>query len=270
MECKLKKTRWCFLDLSYLVRHHIYVLAGLVRFCPINLNNEGADNTEFLQECEDWCSDNWGPGYTNFNALAAYRCSYRSKLFRGCCFNNNEEIFECICKPLPYKLLLVSRALHEEVSSILYLENKFTVCRSDAGGLSSLHSLSSSALASMTSLSIRLNRGVSDKAASSIIGANSQPLLQELNTMGNRLTINIRKSRLRLSIIYDTLDYRTAKAFVEPLYRLPTLAECAVRLGPGPDHDPLHTEATTLYNYYLKRLISIERSKCLYEALNKE
>ena len=38
---KPKASSSSFIDLPYLVRHRIYVLAGLMRFCPINLNQEG-------------------------------------------------------------------------------------------------------------------------------------------------------------------------------------------------------------------------------------
>lgn len=47
-----------FLDLPYSIRHDIYILVGLVRYCPINLNQEGLRaRSQTLLKCELMRSD---------------------------------------------------------------------------------------------------------------------------------------------------------------------------------------------------------------------
>lgn len=37
-----------FLDLPYHVRRRVYIMAGLVRVCPVNMNTESLDNTAII------------------------------------------------------------------------------------------------------------------------------------------------------------------------------------------------------------------------------
>ncbi|MCJ1388478.1 hypothetical protein MMC18_001325 [Xylographa bjoerkii] len=111
----------CFLDLPYKVRRRIYILARLVRVCPINLNNEGADRT------------------------------------------GDEPITK-------------------------------------------------------------------DSAA-------GREIIEDWYPIARQLLVGIQPNRLRLSLVCDTLDQVTAKQILCPLFRMPTLAECAIRLGQAPNHD---------------------------------
>ena len=258
----LGPTKLCFLDLPIKVRQRIYILAGLVRVCPINLNNEGADKTEYVRECEDWCFDTFDTSQPSFNAIAGWRCFYRYKRFMDNAVNANHNGFDCICRPLPHKLLFVSKSVSNDVSSTLYSQNMFKVCRSDRRGLSSFFNLNPRALESMTSLCIHLNacscvsnhqcpdqtnlekgcplchyncKPGRDEPISKTLPI-GQTIILEWKMLIKQLVTSIRGSQLRLSIICDTLDYQTAEDIVKPLLELPALAECAIRLGQAPDH----------------------------------
>lgn len=117
-----------FLDLPYPLRRRVYLLAGLVRFCPINLNQEGLNSYKY-------CG----------NEILKNSCFYKARLFYGREFGM-DFIYSCCCAPLPISLLYVCRAISDEVSAILYSENKFTISRSDSWGLWPLCNLSAKAL----------------------------------------------------------------------------------------------------------------------------
>ncbi|RDL33241.1 uncharacterized protein BP5553_08680 [Venustampulla echinocandica] len=252
----------CFTDLPPPVRRSIYILAGLVRFCPISLNTEGVNKAEFLAECMAYCLD---IPVRDSNSQANSRCFYRQKRSWNKCVVASPEGFDCMCMPLPIALLRVSKAVHNEVSSILYAENMFRICRSDQGGLSSLFALSSAALQSLRSLSIKLNacscvpnhqcsdddylinsflKGCQECHMTCKIGrdfpasvenAAGRELISERNQLLPRLAMYLSPASLRLSIVCDTLDYATAKPFTDVSIQLPQLAECSIRLGQAPN-----------------------------------
>ncbi|MCJ1259163.1 hypothetical protein MMC24_006999 [Lignoscripta atroalba] len=261
-----------FMHLPHKVRRQIYIFAGLVRVCPIDLNDEGRNKRDYLRECADWCEGSLGDGRENFNNRAAHVCFYRSMKLAGSIFHYyNSDGFDCICEPrLPTQLLFISHAIHDEVSSILYSENKFRICRSNYRGLSALQNLTSQALASLTSLSIRLNkcscvadhqcdnpwdrcrschaackRGDDEPISKST--ANGKAILQDWNLLADRIATNIQPSRLKLSLICDTINSDTAKDTVEPLIKMPTLAECAIRLGQAPNLELRRLAETTVF-----------------------
>ena len=72
-------------------------------------------------------------------------------------------------------------------------------------------------------------------------GGNDEPLLKRSRAVrrilkdgrwaARRLSGAIQHDRLRLSIVCDTLDRSIAKSIISLLVHMPTLAECAVRLG---------------------------------------
>jgi hypothetical protein len=62
------------------------------------------------------------------------------------------------------------------------------------------------------------------------------PLVQEWESIAAHLTAGLTPSRLRLSVVCDTLDHAVAQSIVRPISRLPLLASCAIRLGQLPNH----------------------------------
>ena len=245
-----------FLDLPYNIRHRVYVLAGLLRSCPIDLNREGEGRAHPDEEM---------PTLQNSRG----RCYNPSERFRS--YKWDEDDIDCVCRPLPIQLLYVSRAISKEVSRVLYSENNFKICRNRHGGFLPLHRMAGSTLESITSLSIRLHacscctsrkhqaqrpcdyhqtckggaRG-RDKTLDRI-SRNDKSVISDWKSVCARISSNIQPFCLRLFVICDTANYQVATEVVEPLAKMPTLRACAIRLGQTPNHELRHLAQATVY-----------------------
>lgn len=233
-----------FLDLPYPLRRYIYILSGLVRFCPIDFNRAEIDGGK----CRHI-------GYEESGCFYKVRRFFGRWLFSA----GDDFITRCSCPPLPISLLYVSRTISDEVSSILYSENKFTISRSGSWGLRPLRRLSRHAIQSVRSLTIILNHcscvfqygrttyplmfachptcrtyGLHDKPLGSV-ARQDRTVLQEWQVILQILANNIKPRSLRLSFICDTRDLQTARGIVESLGCLPLLRDCSIRLGQIPD-----------------------------------
>lgn len=225
-----------FLELPYNVRHRIYTLAGLVRFCPIDLNREGLRNV--------WHS-----------SPQQSLCFYYCRRFHGR-FYGSESVTICDCPRLPCSLLFVSRAISCEVVSILYSENKFTICQNGSWGFKPLKNMGRRALTSLRSLTIRLSdcsciygfstfpqrqippchtlcetQGLHDRP---IDGKKMQDkaLLQAWhNIIAHSLAPYLSPGFVSLSVIGDCKNSDTARQVIVPLSQLPLLKSCSIRLG---------------------------------------
>ena len=222
-----------FLDLPYNVRRYTYILAGLVRFCPINLNSGGL--REALCESEDTF------------------CFYYCRRFDGK-YYGLDSVIPCRCPPLPFLLLYTSRTVSREVVFILYSENKFTISRNESWALKPLRNLGMEALRALRSITIRLNRSCVYGCCSfpdrdipfchslcEINGLHDRPIsnkakqdkaaLQGWYDLVRFLAPHISPGLVTLSVICDTKDLDTADQVVAPLSQLPLLRTCAIRLG---------------------------------------
>ena len=137
-----------FLSLPYQVRKQISLLAGVVRFCPVNIATK---NMRTLHRVID-------PFEASITETIQQRlnssCPYRLKIFKYMSTQNTTGInkdAECICPPLPYQLLRVSHQTSLEIFDLLYSQNKFKVDLAIAR-----YSLTPLAYSKMTSLQIRL------------------------------------------------------------------------------------------------------------------
>ncbi|KAI1271570.1 hypothetical protein F5Y07DRAFT_340680 [Xylaria sp. FL0933] len=252
-----------FLDLPYHVRRRIYVLAGLVRFCPINLNQE-APRSRVCTRMDDESLD--------------YACFFESRKFMGCLYTI-DCIPGCRCPPLPFSLLCASRAISDEVLQILYSENSFTIGRSDSWGLKPLRNLNPSALSCLRTLTVRLNtcqcfyrqpfyflQSCQDTESQPLFachplcrryGTHDQPLrsrarqhaaiLQEWKTTVSRLAIHCRSELLRLDLVCDTEDIETAHHVIDSLSPIQNLKTCSIRLSRTPswEHSALAQQAVS-------------------------
>ncbi|KAK9795797.1 hypothetical protein SCARD494_04768 [Seiridium cardinale] len=238
-----------FLDLPYQIRRRIYLLVGLVRVCPVNLNQEGPRARYYLRK-GDQPSD--------------YACFFESRKFMGALYELDCRP-ACHCLPLPFSLLYISRAITEEVSHILYSENSFIISRSDAWGLKPLRNLNTTALSSLRILTIRLNnceclydgafQHLQDFQGADLglfschplcqpYGFHDQPLrsqarqhmdlLREWQGMVYRLAAYCRLDSLRLDLICNTQDTETAHDVVNSLSPIPNLRACSIRLSQNP------------------------------------
>jgi hypothetical protein len=237
-----------FLNLPHDIRHRVYVLAGLVRSCPIDLNREGEVKPDPDEEM--WTLRHLRRG-----------CHDPHARFLGRSDKWNEDDIDCVCRPLPIQLLYVSRAISKECSRVFYSENKFKICRSRHGGFLPLHRMAGSTLDSITSLSIRLNAcscrsgrkhkdqrrcdyhqtckggaGGRDKPLDTI-SRNDKAVISDWRSVCARISSNIQPFHLRLFVICDTANYQVATEVVEPLANMPTLRACSIRLGQTPNHE---------------------------------
>ena len=122
-------------DLPPNVRSQIYSYLHLVRDGHIHLNvTKFGENREYVAgPISDCCCLNCVERYPMYNK---WSCSLLS--------------------PLP--LLLTCRTLYQEMCPILYSSNHFTISRNSPGGLGGMFSLRALALASLTSLTIAVNK----------------------------------------------------------------------------------------------------------------
>lgn len=152
----------------------------------------------------------------------------------------------------------------EEVSSIFYSENYFSVCMSEIGGLSALQSLPLKAIGWMTSLSIRLNicgcpgyetslnsfkcdRGDHQLNCHPIwrvrgyelpfqkaISRQQKAAIIEWERLCRYIALHVAPNRLKLSFVCDASSVDDAEVVIEPLFLgIATLNECAIDLGPS-------------------------------------
>lgn len=215
----------CFLCLPVDVRQNIYRLSGVVQRNPISLNCEVTFKTRFYPELD---------------------VAFPTQLFR------------------------VNRIIHDEVTSIAYSENSFSIFHTHPSGFLGFYALSTQAKASLRSLTVGLcfrsrdmQREVQhdwkyipdydspeESAVASWKSIGSQPYWKSdfrYKTMIGRatieawkrlvkaLTITVTASQLALDVICDVEDYEIGENLVKPIYRLPQLRKCAIRLNHSPD-----------------------------------
>ncbi|GAB0136165.1 hypothetical protein EsDP_00004477 [Epichloe bromicola] len=240
-----------FLHLPYRIRYRIYLLVGLVRFCPINLNQE-APRAYHHRNKKDEFSD--------------YACFFESRKLMGR-LHERDCVPTCRCAPLPVALVYISRAISQEVLRILYSQNSFTISKSHASGLRPLKNLSTASLSCLRVLTVRLNnceciyrgafqpqRDMQGPEAHGLFschpqcqyyGFHDRPLqsrarqhaavLQEWQDVACRLAAHCRLDSLRLDFVCDTEDLATAQDVVDRLSPIKKLEACSIRLSRYPN-----------------------------------
>ncbi|KAI1169444.1 hypothetical protein F4777DRAFT_592722 [Nemania sp. FL0916] len=263
-----------FLHLPYYIRRRIYVLSGLVRFCPINLNQEGP-RSEIYKRMDHEPSDS-----ARFEPFD-FACFFESRKFMGSSYTI-DCIPGCLCSPLPASLLCVSRAVSDEALRILYSENSFTIGGSGSWGLRPLLNLSPSALSCLHTLTIRLNdcqcfylqsfgflADFPDRESQPVFtchpscrqyGTHDRPLrsrarqhaaiLQQWKSTVSKLAIHCRLESLRLDLVCDTADIETAHHVIDGLSPIQNLRACSIRLS-----QQMHGNIGLLYVFALPRLL---------------
>lgn len=254
-----------FLDLPYALRRRIYLDAGLLSKSTIYLNYVPSSSDhcglEYVADnLEKWPTEETisARSFSLAHFLDGYLSWPEIRLNRHClCLDqqaSNDP--QCKCTALPYQLLYVSKAVGKEVSTILYSENHFSVYRTGLGGLSSLSRLPPKALAHVKSLSICLNFYDEDNRWGHDFGPDSggschaacevsklgrlfsnakrhdeRATLKEWQKLCRLLESQFQPSCLKLFLTCDVADIEIAEEVVQPLLQLPTLQDCAVRLG---------------------------------------
>ncbi|CAG9983911.1 unnamed protein product [Clonostachys byssicola] len=257
----LNQSSLSFLSLPYHVRKRIYFFADYVRECPIAI---ALPAPETVSPTASFPSGHppTPPGFPP--PPNAIRLNLGLCRFRMLQMGEDRSVFpsypECICSEFPRQLLHVSKALHTEIIDIIYGENKFVIRAHKAEDLRVFSILSDTAVSRLRWLMIRLNcwpchRGHSslmplappkcktcsasiDKADPELIDgqAQSKAMIQGWATLCNRLASCIPPGRLELEFVCDVGDMETAEQIIKPLYSLPRLEKCTIRLGRRRNH----------------------------------
>src|SRR6187402_82475 len=140
--------------LPYAIRRSIYIYAGLRSKSVIYLNYQSNDEQPEMYEGLD--PRRW-PAKETPVTLQSLSLSHfldgplpypEIHLERWCGLCSPED---CECSILPYQLLYASKLIGDEVSSIFFSENYFSIYRNGLGGLSCLRTLPRRAISCMTS-----------------------------------------------------------------------------------------------------------------------
>jgi hypothetical protein len=235
-----------FLSLPPAVRRDVYILAGLKRICPLVIRREQPASGQPQQQDD--------PPIPGAHGVSRADCRYK-RLLRG----NWSAVYQyqpdCSCPGLPKQLLLVSKAVYNDARAILYGENKFAVRAHKARDLDVLKTLSGRSIQEMTCLMLRLNcwpcpRGhdlanlahgrcmvcnaptsTSDYPLVAGRSSEAEDMLQAWAKVCAVLTSQVRAGRLCLTLICDVDDIDTAERVVKPLFGIPRLKSCTIRLG---------------------------------------
>ena len=233
------------LDLPISVRLCIYLFSGLVRPCPISLCTEGK-----------MISPRKNLILVGQSRRRPYQCIYKMK-GSGERRRHSKKDIDCYCLELPVALLRVCRAICLETLPLLYGKNKFKVLGHTSSDLRILRTLSSVAIASMTSLLVRLNcspcplghneisllghctlcKGtltLSDAPLTNTTRA-GQEILTEWRAVCAHLAETVLPGQLNLTVICDTNEAEVAAEVMELTRKLPRLKKCTIRLSQSRD-----------------------------------
>lgn len=227
------------------VRTEIYRLCGLIRQCPIDMN--------FEKVRRRWIAIDRASSTTSIDPRS-HRCRFQQTSNSGIPSNTLREGLQCFCPSVPIQLLLISRATHDEVESILYGENQLkAVCHQHdlmEHPLKVLWTINPGAWSLVRSLHIGLtyssplNCGWATHGQSQLTTVNSisikgKQMIQRWTDVCDQLLCRIPASRLKLSLYCKVSDEGTALQVIEPLKRLQPMTKAAIWLDSDPSRKSL-------------------------------
>lgn len=228
------------LSLPIHVRFQIYILCGLLRLCPIDLNFEGVR--------QRWIAIDHA---TRRRGPRDHPCRFQQmRRSRGLIMDFGlPPSLECFCPQIPLQLLSVSRTLHDEISSVMYGANQFKVSphKIDLLGqhLEALWVLSPKVWSVMHSLHIDLS-GIDPLMCVDPLNTRPMQIINSTTHGGSRILMkwtalcenvlcHIPAYGLKLCLTCNVSDAGTAVRVVEPLMELQKMSESAIYLCSGPD-----------------------------------
>lgn len=244
-----------FLDLPYHVRRQIYLYAGLVRKCPIDLNSPKSSD----QDGEYISGDD--EGFHNHQSnTAPYKCLDRNNwlwhLDRDLINDSSESVHGCHCEPLPSQLLFVARRVYNDVVPIIYSQNRFTVSVNHHNRLRPLLRLGSRELSHLALLTVRLDactcvgtyrQGAREREDRDFYGSHPKcfhPAIHlrtnnwvasEWSNIATRLAQYIQPNNLDLTLVCGNFPCQSSSSAVVGATSALKLRECRVRLGTEKD-----------------------------------
>lgn len=216
-------------DLPLNIRSHIYFYLNLVRNGHIHLNVEKPDGKYGYKPRPTWICRCWP-------------CREGHKAY-------NE--WSCLSRPL-LPLLLVCRTLYRDICTALYARNHVVISRTSPGDLKGLFSLGATALGSLTSLTISLNERKAPCQANNYEGCfhdcekcvvwagdnlpkllgcvsrHDRAIIRQWSNLCKHIRSFAQPSRLRLGVICDVVDLKTAQEISNAMIQLPLLSACSI------------------------------------------
>ncbi|KAF8179952.1 hypothetical protein K438DRAFT_1842386 [Mycena galopus ATCC 62051] len=246
-----------FLDLPFKARLKIYIFAGLVRACPIDLSVPPGPREP---------RPSWEDCYYE-QRLSGFLSTYD--------YGNTREGYysTCICPRLPLELLRVSHEVHVEARQVLASKNRFVLRARTSDDLAPLVAVPPAVLSDMTFLLVRLNvwpcplghDDMDDELECKICYGKlvEDPVLHSTASAGQAIISCWRDTcahlamciqpQLRLTFICDAEDVESAKQVVDPMLAFRPLAQCTIRLG-------------RQYTLYGLTQLATETAQCLTRA----
>lgn len=163
---------------------------------------------------------------------------------------NDMDIGYTPCCDDNYALLLVSKFIHAELLPLVYSSNDFTVRQGNPNGLTRLRNMGKTAMAALTSLTIRLDSpqdyacfckdDLQDEDLPSPIDiihagglrcadiAKDRLIMEGFKEVISRLAASIKPDTLSLYLVFRTKNVETLRAVLETMSQLPLLKECGI------------------------------------------
>ena len=228
----MSSSKSALLDLPVHIRLLIFEFSGIVRICPLSLG----EDPDMLRR--------------KFELDRRRHPDERKDRYRVGCIGRYLYDSDRSCPDLSVSLLRVCRSVYHEALSLLYGNNKFIISWPSSTGMKALLSLSPPAVASLSSLLVRVKTSQylmghecvhkqraggsgrcgqcghsGDASESHLTKITEDPFLEEWRPSCAYIAKSIQPGQLKLAFICDYSDTAVAQAVVKPLLELPRLVE---------------------------------------------
>ena len=200
-----------------MLRIRIYSLAGLERFCPINLAQESHRSHVIQSTTSRTSQDEISQHCREKDVYCFYRQRIRGFGNRG--IRGNDFGLECFCDILPRQILYICKQVYAEAQRVLYGRNKFVLPSTYLGLLSKL---STGALTSLKAVDVVVT--------TPLYKSNIEAFLQSIRQLV--LMVNLSTFSFGISCKIDGV---TGGILLDGLKVLQGIKELSLRLNDFPD-----------------------------------
>ena len=186
--------------------------------------------------------------------LCQWTCDYQIRAFSyGKLSPAEEDEDDCMCPPLPIYLMRICRQVYEDVSNLIYSENKFKLV------LDTPVRLTHRVLAKMISLNVRLTRRYCtseellcvypNMQVTSLLGSGSLDTHEAVTRWKSfcKEYGGLLSPRMRFTLIANCADETTGSEIVEATDSFPQIDHCTIRLSDTVDPDLRELAESTVF-----------------------
>ena len=262
---KQNESQIAFLDLPLSIRMNIYTLAGLTIPCPIDFSLE-SQRLQEIRALNDCCLPR-----SKHSIFCAYIRHRRDPAVPRP--SRERRRFLCYGPRLPLELLLVSKDIHLETSSLFYGSNKFKLTVRDPSDLYLLQKMSLHTISTLRSIHIRFGkpRVDSNNLTTDVSAKPPGPteILGQWKKTAQHLSRTLYASHLYLGLTCAWADPEMAVELLQSLEQLTNLRGCAVALGR--QRGRMNQALTSQVRASLNRLLQLSPAKAFpFQRLPKE